>query len=254
MHALNHGLERIPRRSIASSLVFTLCKTLFPQFTEDDLKLANSLINRRNEELHTGSAAFEEYQSGQWLTGFYKVCDNLCEILGEDLENIFGEEEAQVARGIIIQNNKEVLKRITTLIEAHTKVFNAKPKEERDKIRLREEVLGEELATKRHHRVVCPACNCIATLQGMTFGKEKVAQEKDEIIVRQAVTPTSFECKACELKLSGYAELEAAKLGGQYTRKTTYTPEDYYGLIDPSNIGEYLKDNPDFYLEYDNEQ
>src|SRR5450759_2075672 len=62
LHALNHGSERIPRRSITSSLVFTLCKTLFPQFTEDDLKLANSLINRRNEELHTGSAAFEEYQ------------------------------------------------------------------------------------------------------------------------------------------------------------------------------------------------
>lgn len=254
LHALNRGSERNPRKSIASSLVFTLCKALFPQFTEDDLKLANSLINRRNEELHTGSAAFEEYQTGQWLAGFYKVCNNLSGILGEDLENIFGEEEAQIARGIIIENNKEVLQRITALIAAHKKVFNAKPKEERDKIRYREEELGKELAMKRHHRVVCPACNCIATLQGMAFGKEKVSQEKNEIIVRQAVTPTNFECKACELKLSGYAELEAAKLGDQYSRKTTYTPEEYFGLIDPNNIGEYIKDNLGDFLEYDNEQ
>ncbi len=254
LHALNHGSERYPKKSIAASLVFSLCKELFSQFTDDDLKLAISLINRRNEELHSGNAAFEEYPSSLWLTGFYKTCNTLSEILKEDLDSVFGKEEAKVARSIISENSKEVFQRVSALIAAHKKVFDVKPKEERDKIRLREEMRGEELAYKRYHRVNCPACNCIATLQGTEFGKEKISQEENEIIVRQAVTPTNFECKACELKLNGYSELEAAKLNGQYMRKTVYSPEEYYGLIDPDNIGEYLKDNIGDYLEYDNEQ
>ncbi len=254
LHALNHGTERFPPRSISSSSVFILCRTLFSQFTEDDLKLANSLLNRRNEELHTGGAAFDEYQSGQWLVGFYKVCSHLCEILEEDLEIIFGEEEARIAIEIINENKKETLERVKSLISAHKKVFDAKPIEDREKIQLREERLGNELALKRHHRVTCPACNSVASLQGKAFGKEKISNEKNEIIVRQAISPTTFECNACGLKLSGYAELEAANLGNQYMRKTTYTPEEYYGLIDPDNIDEYLKDNINNYLEYDNEQ
>jgi len=254
LHALNRGSERIPRKSITSSQVFILCKTLFPKLTDDDLKLANSLMNRRNEELHTGSAAFEEYPASLWLTGFYKTCNTFCEILGESLESIFGEEEAKVAKGIIIENSKEILQRITTLIAAHKKVFDGKPDNEKDKIRIQAEELGSVLATKRYHRVTCPACNCVATLQGTSFGKERVSQEGDDIIVRQAVSPTNFECKACELKLTGYSELDAAKLGGQYMRKTTYTPSEYYGLIHPDDIGEYLKDDLESRLEYDNEQ
>lgn len=254
LHALNHGSERVPRKSINSSLVFTLCRDLFPQFTEDDFKLAISLMNRRNEELHTGKAAYEEYQSGKWLAGFYRTCDNLCEILDENLEDIFGQEEAQIANGILIENRNEVLQKVNSLIAAHKKVFDAKLIDEKEKIKSREEALGKELAAKRHHQVTCPACNCVATLQGIAFGKEKVYQEENTIIVRQAVSPTSFECRACELKLSGYAELEAAKLGSQYTRRTTFTPEEYYGLIDPDNLDEYVKDNLDSFLEYDNEQ
>jgi len=59
LHALNLGSDRIPRKSISSIQVLFLCKTLFPQFTEDDYTCAKAMINRRNEELHTGSASFE---------------------------------------------------------------------------------------------------------------------------------------------------------------------------------------------------
>jgi hypothetical protein len=48
--------------------------------------------------------------------------------------------------------------------------------------------------------------------------------------------------------------LEVCNLGGQYTRRTTYSPGEYYGLIDPEDLPydleEYMQSNM---MEYDNE-
>jgi hypothetical protein len=40
---------------------------------------------------------------------------------------------------------------------------------------------------------------------------------------------------ACDLKLAGYSELYAAGIADHFTRRQEYTPEEYYGLIDPSD-------------------
>ena len=90
--------------------------------------------------------------------------------------------------------------------------------------RAQAEELARELSAERHHRVVCPACGCTATLQGMPFGKEHVTHEEAEaIVVRQVVSPTDFSCSACGLKLTTYAAVETAGLGEHYTRTTTYS-------------------------------
>jgi len=68
LHALNRGSERTPRRSIGTGQVFSLCRTLFDDFSETDLKAALALVNRRNDELHSGAAAFDEYPPKYWLT------------------------------------------------------------------------------------------------------------------------------------------------------------------------------------------
>jgi hypothetical protein len=118
---------------------------------------------------------------------------------------------------------------------------------------LNAEKLGRQLATKREHRVICPACQCVATVQGTPFGKENVTHDDGEIVVRQPVSPTSFSCSACGLKLQGYAELDAANLGGQYTRRTTFSPEEYYGLIAEDDLKAYLEEYTSRQEEYDNE-
>jgi hypothetical protein len=112
------------------------------------------------------------------------------------------------------------------------------------------EKLGEKLATQRHHCVSCPACKCVATVQGRTFGKEHVSHGDGEIIVKQIVIPRSFSCSACGLKLEGYAQLETADLGGQYQRKTTHSPDEFFGLIHPDDVYDYLGSMEE---EYDNE-
>jgi len=250
LHALNRGSERVPRISLDAVQVFGLCLALFAKFTEDDYKASLALVNRRNEELHSGHAAFDEYPSSQWLAVFYRACASLSSSMGESLVSLFGEDNAAVATEILKENMNDVKQRVMSTIASHKTVFQEISKEDKEKAKVEAEELGKELSTQQHHCVSCPACKCVATVQGRAFGKQHVSYGDDEIIVKQTVIPGSFSCSACGLKLVGYTQLEMAGLGGHYQRKTTHSPEEFFGLIHPDDIYDYLGSME---AEYDNE-
>lgn len=239
LHALNRGSEKTPRRSISTSQVFDLCAKLFDDFSKEDQIAAMALVNRRNDELHTGTSAFDEYPSKLWLTGFYRICWALADAMGESLDTLFGAEEGKAARQMLDETQEEVKKQVLNTISAHREVFSLKPEPDRRAAAEFSEKEGDRLAHERHHRVTCPTCGSVATVQGEPFGQEHVTHTDDGIIeVRQTISPRTFACSACGLKLKSYAELDAAQLGGHYTRTTEYTPEDYYGLVDPKTVDE----------------
>lgn len=252
LHALGRGSERVPRKSIPAAMVFQLCRTLFPAFTDEDQKLSMALAGRRNEELHTGAAAFDDYKTNQWLGGFYRACKALAEAMGESLGGLLGEDGALVAEETIVASDNDVKQRVNSKIAAHRSVFLNKPLDEREVAKRQSEAEASRLTSQRHHRAVCPSCSCMATVQGKPFGKEHVEHNEDQIVVRQAVSPTNFQCSACGLALGNYWELQVANLGGQYSRRSKYSPEEYYGLINPDDIGDYLPDRLEG-EEYDNE-
>ena len=231
--ALGLGSAKVSKRSIATSQVLGLCKTLIPDFTEEEVKLASALTGRRNEELHSGSAAFQEYSTQQWIAGFYKCCKILAESQEESLTSLFGDEEAKVAEGVIAEVANEVKSQVQNDIAAYRKVFNEKEEAEQSQLREKAEKQGKALSHKSYHRVKCPACGCIATVHGDTYGQEQVEHKDDEIVVRQSVIPTRFSCPACGLKLSGYGKLSSANVADHFTHRIHYTPEEYYDLIDP---------------------
>jgi hypothetical protein len=258
LYALNRGAENNPK-SLAANRVFALCKRLFPAFTQDDFNASLALTNRRNEELHSGADAFGEYKPTQWLGGYYRACRALADSMGESLVTLFGKEEAEVAAEMLRTDQEGVMQRVKSAISAHRTVFMDKPEPERLALTVAAVDGGKKLSVQQHHRVTCPACECVATVRGTLFGKEQVTHDDGEIVVRQSVSPTAFSCGACGLELKGYAELEVGNLGGHYTRTTTYSPEEYYGLIDPEDIPpEMIQPHIDAYLregrqEYDNE-
>lgn len=237
--ALNRGSEKTPRRSIHTAQVLDLCAYLFDGFSKDDKTAAMALVNRRNDELHTGASAFDEYPSKLWLTGFYRICYALTDAMGESLDGLFGAERGKAARRILDETQNEVKQQVLGSIAAHRKVFDLTPEADRRAAAERSEKEGARLAYERHHRVTCPACGSVATVQGEPIGQEHVTHKDDgSIEVRQTISPRTFSCSACSLTLKGYAELDAAQLGGDYTRTTEYSPEDYYGLVSPESIDE----------------
>ena len=175
----------------------------------------------------------------------YHACQSLATALGDNLESVLGNDEANVATDVLKQSKESVLNKVKTQIAAYTKVFSEKGAAEQAEAKNRAEESVNIPVFEKHHKVECPACRSDATVEGDAFGPENVAHEDGTIMIRQQVAPKKFSCGACGLKLNGYAELDAAELGGTYTRTTAVSPEDYYGLIDP---GDYEPER-----EYDNE-
>lgn len=261
LHALGLDPDLTGRRSIGAVRVFKLCQAMFDEFTLENFKVATQLLDRRNDELHSGADAFADYPPNIWLSQFYRACQSLAIVLGESLESLFGPEEAAAAQETLQESRDKVKALVQGKIASFRKVFEDKNETDRAALAASAIEEGKKLAYQRHHRVTCPACTCSATVQGETFGNEKVTNEDDLIVVRQPVAPRKFECSACGLKLSGYAQLEEAGLGGHYTRRTEYFPDEYYNLIDPANydprdhidMDSLVRDYLDSYVEFDNE-
>ena len=236
LHALGLGSAKIARRSIATNQVLILCKTLIPEFTDEYLTLASALTGRRNEELHSGAAAFSEYRTQQWIAGFYKCCKVLAESQDETLADLFGMAEADAADAILTEIEGKVFEHTKGVIAAHKKVFDSKDAAEREALAAKAETQGNILSHHKHHRVTCPACSCVATVEGDTYGQEQIEHQDDgDIVVRQSVIPTKFSCIACGLKLNGYGELSSAGVADHFTHRIHYSPEEYYELIDPND-------------------
>src|SRR5271157_5412328 len=66
LHALKQKEISKPR-SVNTAQVFSLCKVVFNEFTDQDLNICNALTNQRNAELHSGSEAFDDYGTSKWL-------------------------------------------------------------------------------------------------------------------------------------------------------------------------------------------
>ena len=254
LSALGLGSSTAQRKSIATSQVLRLCKELIPQFTDDELSISLALAGRRNEELHSGTAAFVEYKHQKWIGGFYKCCKVLAEAQGESLTSLLGEEEALTAEKIIEEVNTEVTSKVKSKIAAFAKVFGEKDPDEQSALKQESETQGEVLSHHQHHRVECPACKCVATVQGDTYGREQIENKDDEVIVRQSVIPTKFSCKSCGLRLNGYAELMAANVADHFTHRVHYTPEEYYELVDPNDreaMDSYAEDHGYYHFSND---
>ncbi|SPZ62523.1 Uncharacterised protein [Serratia quinivorans] len=250
--SLNANLSQA--KSISTLQVLKLCKDLITDFNEEEMTIALALAGRRNEEVHSGTAAFVEYKPQQWIGPFYKCCKVLSQAQNKNLEELFGEDEATAAQGIIIELDKQVLKTVIIQIKAYEKVFNDKSLDEKEALKIAAEQEGEVLSHKKHHKVKCPACSCTATVHGNEYGKEQVENKGNEVITRISVIPTVFSCPACGLKLNGYAQLAAAGVADHYTNRTHYTPQEFYELIDPNDhesMASYAEDHGYYHFSND---
>ncbi|UXD71073.1 hypothetical protein MUK51_07205 [Sphingobacterium faecium] len=263
LHALGKGSEKSNKKSLVTSQVLNLNQLLIPDFKSEDFKLASYLINLRNEELHTGTPAFANFPSQDWLGGFYKLCKTLAEFQEETLESLLGEDLKKEAETILSEMHEEVLSKTKSAIAAHKRVFDSKPVNTQKKLKEEAEKSASALTSKGYHRVKCPSCSSIATVTGEPSGLIKIEHVDGGILEKQTMLPNKFNCSSCELKIDSYSALKAANLAGHYTRKRLYSPEDYYNMINKSTYesvlgqleelqNEYDYDEPDFF-EFNND-
>jgi hypothetical protein len=239
MYALKKPIASPSPKSIAITDVFNRLKSLIaPEFTQEDYNFCVVHIERRNAELHAGETIFTKDKASEWLPKFYKVCKVLLESTGKSLNDFVA--DSNHALELIDSLNDSAAKSVKQEINAHTTVWNSKPTAEK------EDHLSHATAwaiPRSGHVVKCPSCISPALLQGKPFGEVKTEIEDDMVIQRQAMLPSSFECIACGLKISGFSKLSHCSLGNTFSHRKTYSPAEFFDLYTEDDLDEARRES-----------
>lgn len=181
---------------------------------------------------------FEGVSSSTWLPSFYRSCEVLGKSLDMSLKDLFGDDEAKVAKQVMSAAKDAAANSVKGSISAHKTVWESKPAPERAKLGVQAEVWAKR---QDGHVVNCPACASKALLHGDPITEPKKTIKDDLITETQTCLPTKFECIACNLKISGLSQLAASGLGDPFKKTSTYDAADYYKIED--DMSGYEEDN-----------
>ena len=227
-------------RSIEVTTVFARLREILPAFTPELEGFAAQHLNRRNEELHAGSAPFDGLKT-TWLPTYYETCSVLLISMGESLSFLFGPNETKVAETLIAASKDESAKAVMKSIAAHKTVWESKDANERTKLTGQ----ASTWATRpTGHRLLCPGCSNDALVTGTPISAPLRKLDGDLIVETQEYLPAKFECVACQLKISGLSHLSACGLSSTFKRTFTYDAADYYASQD-EYVG-YEDDNNEY--------
>jgi hypothetical protein len=215
--------------SIGISEVLTRLGAIFPEFDTRLVGFGVLHMQRRNEELHSGSTPFDDLGDSGWLPLFYETTSVLLGSMGEQLPFILGKSEAKVAKELIAAARDESAKSVAKSIEAHRTVWASRTSKEQSTSSAQAALWATRQAG---HRVKCPACNSDALVGGVPIAPPNQKLKDGFVVETQEFLPSRFECIACGLKINGLAELHASGLGDSYKTTSTDDPLSFYASRD----------------------
>lgn len=215
-----------PKSADISALLVN-AEGIFPAFTDEMLGFALAHMSNRNSDLHSGALPFDDVGTSSWLPMFYTVCKCLLGTMGESLESVLDAATAKEAESHIQAGKDDAAKAVMKTISAHATIWSKFTPDEK-KERESRAVLGS--SKHRGHRVSCPACGCVALVYGSAVGTAKRRIDEGCIVETQRMIPTTFECIACELRITGYSKLVACDRGDAFVSEMYYDPVDFFGI------------------------
>lgn len=244
---LTHALGSAPTAkkfspsSISTKEVLARLSELLPEFTDELAGFCSQHVERRNAELHSGEAVFVGLGTADWLPKFYKASQTLLESMDKELSDFVSDPEN--AKEMVNSLEDAAAKSVKQDISAHSKVWSNRNNKDREDAALQATAL-----TSRHkgHRVDCPSCGSQALLHGTVSGPVTTKIGEDEVAQRQTMLPSSFECIACGLKITGYSKLSACGLGDVFSEKTTYTAAEFFELYTEDDLEEARAELPEY--------
>lgn len=243
IHALGMAptAKRFTPMSISSKEVFDRLSELLPDFTGELVGFCSQHIKRRNAELHSGETSFIGISTAAWLPKFYKASKILLESMDRDIADFVRDPDN--VNNMIDSLEDAAAKSVKQDINSYARVWLNKDDDERKKATMQALTWAN-----RHsgHRVTCPACESPALIHGTVNGPVATEVGDDEVTQRQTMLPSSFECIACGLKITGFSKLAACDLGDTFTEKSTYTAAEFFNLYTDEDVEEARAEFPEF--------
>ena len=226
-----HALGRPPTKtgflptSVAASEVLKILGEVLPEFTKEHADFCKKHTDRRNAELHSGEDVFAGLGTSSWLPLYYASCSALLLSMGRRLDDLF--ENPTAAEEMIASSQDTAAKAVQQDIEAHKQIWQ----EQTPKVQAASIAQATVWATRHAgHRAQCPACSSPSLILGSPHGTVSTEIGQDLIVQKQTMLPSSFECVACNLRISGLSKLLACGLGDAFTATSTSSAADYFGL------------------------
>jgi hypothetical protein len=214
-------------KSVHAKTVFARCGLIVADFTKSDFAFCMSLMERRNEELHTAVAAFEAFPTERWLADYYRVLEKLLKHLGLDLADVLTDEDAKAAGQMVAAASKALLAQVKKKLSDHKTAYGT----------LRPDAITERRAAFKVNRMSfrgpkkfapCPACNEECVISGETIRSTDPKLVADELYWESIVLPDCLRCDVCGLELKGHESLHVAELGGQFSMLRSCDAAEYY--------------------------
>jgi predicted RNA-binding Zn-ribbon protein involved in translation (DUF1610 family) len=249
LHAFGFTAESTPR-SVPALTVFKRCRRVVDEFTDEDFKKCMGLTERRNAELHSGTAAFEGLKTGLWLSDYFRILGILLKAQGKSLADLFGEDEAAGGEKMVLASQEKAIGDVKkSIAEAKKQFEDLAPavQEERRKAAAAKSKIQPSMDSQA---VECPACGSEALIRGekVTVKEPKLDDDTGTLFRQRVFLPTAFACSACGLSLKGHGPLHAAGLGGNYTVMENMDPAEYFGIEQATEadfeayVDQWLKD------------
>lgn len=229
-------------KSINISTIFKLCKDLIKNFDDEKVTTSISLLNVRNQEIHSALASFNDYPYTIWLLKYYEIIDCLCSSMDKTLEDYLGNQESNIARQKLSDLATSQKSQVINLIRSCNNIFSQLSEDEKKEASNKAKELTLSLVTQGHHKVTCPACMSDSTVTGISFGQTKTSINESQVEEKTEVIPNLFSCAACRLKLSGNNNLNIAGIGEHFYSTRYLTPAEYYDLYDEDTLQEAVRD------------
>jgi hypothetical protein len=226
--------------SVTTNEVLSILEELLPDFTKELINFCVSHCVRRNAELHSGEEVFAGLGTSAWLPKYYASCRVLLQSIDKSLADLF--DDPETAEDMIASLQDTAAKAVAQDIEAHKQIWEKKKPEER------KASLAQAVAkANRHvgHRTKCPACGSPALIRGSMQGVVTTEVGEDVIVQKQTMLPSSFECVACDLKISGLSKLSACGLGDAFTGTSTLSAAAFFGLHTDEELEEARASSPE---------
>lgn len=222
-------------RSLPVHAVLGRLERLVPEFDKPTREFCDFFIIVRNRELHTGELAFEGLAEAEWLPRYYRASGILCASLGHQLNELVGPETASTAEKLIAALESDKLADVKKAIAAHRAVFEGKEEEEKERLKVEQEVLARTWLGAAQ-AATCPACGAVAKLSGELERESEPMYQEGLLVVEQTYLANRLECGACDLVLRDIQEIHHAGLNPHFTR---LIETDLHAYFEPEYYDEY---------------
>jgi hypothetical protein len=213
--------------------VLSVLEEIRPSFTKELAGFCRRHCTRRNAELHTGEDVFTGLATSRWLPEFYASCDVLLGSMGKGLSELFS--NPKIAEEMITALRDTAAKAVRKDVATHGLIWTRKTDDER---RLASEQAAVWATRHVGHRVICPACACHAVVLGKGQGAVTIELKDDDVIQRQMALPSTFECIACGLRITGFSKLTACGLGDPFSDTSVSSAAEYFNLHTDEELDE----------------